>query len=46
MKSYFVTLGFNEAFLLRLLAETNAVQEDRLIIAAPRPRAQVMPWRT
>lgn len=40
MKSYFVTLGFNEAFLLRLLAETNAVQEDRLVIVVPRPMAE------
>ena len=40
MKSYFVTLGFNEAFLLRLLAETNAVQEDRLVIVVPKPMAE------
>ena len=40
MKSYFVTLGFNESFLLRLLAETNAAQDDRLVIVVPRPMAE------
>lgn len=37
MKSYFVTLGFNETFLLRLLYETSAQKEDKLVIVVPSP---------
>uniref|UniRef100_UPI0001E3063C CSA3 n=1 Tax=Saccharolobus solfataricus (strain ATCC 35092 / DSM 1617 / JCM 11322 / P2) TaxID=273057 RepID=UPI0001E3063C len=37
MKSYFVTMGFNETFLLRLLNETSAQKEDSLVIVVPSP---------
>ncbi|WCM36859.1 CRISPR locus-related DNA-binding protein [Sulfolobus islandicus] len=37
MKSYFVTLGFNETYLLRLLNETSAQREDKLLIVVPSP---------
>ncbi|WP_338602870.1 CRISPR-associated CARF protein Csa3 [Sulfolobus tengchongensis] len=37
MKSYFVTLGFNETYLLRLLNETSAQKEDKLVIVVPSP---------
>ncbi|AWR98098.1 CRISPR locus-related DNA-binding protein [Acidianus sulfidivorans JP7] len=37
MKSYFVTMGFNETFLLRLLNETSAQKEDNVIIIVPSP---------
>jgi CRISPR locus-related DNA-binding protein len=37
MKSYFVTLGFNESYLLRLLNETSAQKEDKLLIVVPSP---------
>ncbi|MEM0033348.1 MAG: CRISPR-associated transcriptional regulator Csa3, partial [Saccharolobus sp.] len=37
MKSYFVTMGFNETFLLRLLNETSAQKEDNLVIIVPSP---------
>jgi len=37
MKSYFVTLGFTESFLLRLLYETSAQREDKLVIVVPSP---------
>ncbi|WP_016731902.1 CRISPR-associated CARF protein Csa3 [Saccharolobus islandicus] len=37
MKSYFVTMGFNETFLLRLLNETSAQKEDNLVIVVPSP---------
>ncbi|BDB98537.1 CRISPR-associated CARF protein Csa3 [Saccharolobus caldissimus] len=37
MKSYFVTLGFNETYLLRLLNETSAQKEDKLLIVIPSP---------
>lgn len=37
MRSYFVTLGFNETFLLRLLSETSAREDDSLTIIVPSP---------
>ncbi|BFH74683.1 hypothetical protein SJAV_26270 [Sulfurisphaera javensis] len=39
MKSYFVTLGFNETYFLRLLNQTSAQKEDKLIIVVPSPIA-------
>jgi CRISPR locus-related DNA-binding protein len=37
VKSYFVTLGFNETFLLRLLNETSAQRGDNLTVVVPSP---------
>lgn len=39
MKSYFVTLGFTESYLIRLLNETSAQREDKLVIIVPSPIA-------
>lgn len=37
VKSYFVTIGFSETYLLRLLTETSAKEEDRFVIVVPSP---------
>lgn len=36
-KNYFVTIGFHESFILRLLSHTNATKSDRLVIVVPKP---------